>query len=263
MNVQEEKSFSIVIDLGLTHSSVAYYDIVKNEPILIEDEIGKERIASCRIIGRDECDVSYEDREHWPFKLKSRDDGSAYIECYNPLTQESEEFEPEEISGIILKYLYEIAQAKLGNQPISNVVVTVPAEFNDIQRASILLACKLSGTKNVELANEPTAAIAGYKRKYPNSLKNGDRIVVIDFGGTLDVTCFKIVNDSVVVESSGGNQDLGGNEFDNVMNDIIKKRIEKVIPGYYKQKQVMTQKETIFNKKLTKLKKNQKELKLN
>ncbi|EDR27766.1 chaperone protein DNAK, putative [Entamoeba dispar SAW760] len=292
----EKVSISIGIDLGLTHSSVAYYDIVRNESILIQDEIGKEQIASCvslsqlnnigfavvgnlakydinnkciiydnkRIIGRDERDVSYEDREHWPFKLKSRDDGSAYIECYNPLTQESEEFEPEEISGMILKYLYEITQARLGNHPILNVVVTVPAEFNDRQREATLLACKLAGIKNVELENEPTAAIIEYKREHPNLLKNGDRIVVIDFGGgILYVSCCKIVNDNVIIESSGGNQNLGGNDFDNVMIDIIIERIEKVIPGYYEKKIGITQKEKIiFNKKIIRLKEESERIKI-
>ncbi|EDR23381.1 heat shock protein, putative [Entamoeba dispar SAW760] len=132
MNVQEEFSTSIGIDLGLTYSSVAYYDIIKNEPIILQDEIGKEQIVS------------------YPFEVKTRDNESTCIECYNPLNQESEEFEPEEISGMILKYLYEIAQAKLGNHPISNVIVTVPAEFNDRQREATLLACKLAGIKNVE-----------------------------------------------------------------------------------------------------------------
>ncbi|EDR26534.1 heat shock protein 70kD, putative [Entamoeba dispar SAW760] len=141
-----------------------------------------------RIIGRDEDDVDYED---YPFEVKGRDNGIAYIECYNPLTQESEGFEPEEISGMILKYLYEIAQEKLGNHPISNVVVTVPVDFNDKQRDATLLACKLAGIKNVSIEDEPIAAIIEYKREYPNLLKKGDKIVVIDFGGTLDVTCCK------------------------------------------------------------------------
>ncbi|EDR22223.1 chaperone protein DNAK, putative [Entamoeba dispar SAW760] len=294
----EENSFSIGIDLGTTFSSVAYYDPVKGEPVVLQDETGKEQVASwisisqlatsgfavvgnvarydihseCiiydskRIIGRDESDVSYDDREHWPFEVKGKDNGSAYIECYNPKTQESEEFEPEEISGMILRYLYENAQAKLGNHPISNVVVTVPVDFNDRQRNATLLACKLAGIKNVELANEPTAAIAGYKRvkEYPNSLKNGDKVVVIDFGGgTLDVSCCKIVNDNIIVESSGGNQNLGGNNFDNVMIDIIKERIEESIPGYYEKKQGMTQKEKIaLNKKLVKLKKESEKIKI-
>ncbi|EDR23652.1 chaperone protein DNAK, putative [Entamoeba dispar SAW760] len=258
----EENSFSIGIDLGTTFSSVAYYDPVKGEPVVLQDESGKEQVASwisisqfdksgytligsnaksdinteCaiydskRIIGRDESDVSYDDREHWPFKIKGKDNGSAYIQqC-----------------------------------PISNVVVTVPVDFNDRQREATLLACKLAGIKNVELANEPTAAIAGYKRENPNSLKNGDKVVLIDFGGgTLDVSCCKIVNDNIIVESSGGNQNLGGNDFDNVMTDIIKERIEDGIPGYYEKKQGMTQKEKIaLNKKLVRLKKESEKIKI-
>ncbi|EDR28488.1 heat shock protein 70kD, putative [Entamoeba dispar SAW760] len=295
MAVEEDPAF-IGIDLGTTFSSIVYYDTIRKEPVLIEDETGKEQTASWislsqldtggsvvvgnvarnstnlvyviydskRIIGKNESDVNYEDRERWPFDVRSRDNGCAYIECYNPLTQNTEGFEPEEVSGMILKYLYGIAQNKLGNRPISNVVVTVPVDFNDRQRDATLLACKLAGIKNVSLANEPTAAIIEYKREYPNSLKGGDKIVVIDFGGgTLDVTCCKIANDSIIVESCGGNQNLGGNDFDNVMIDIIKERIKESIPGYYKRKRGMTQKEKIIlNKKLIRLKKESERVKI-
>ncbi|EMH75263.1 heat shock protein 70, putative [Entamoeba histolytica HM-1:IMSS-B] len=143
----EQNSFSIGIDLGTTYSSIAYYDITRGESVIVQDELGKEQVASwvslsqldksgytiignsakneanneCviydskRIIGRGECDVNYEDRDNWPFEVKSRNNGSAYIECYNPQTQSAEEFEPEEISGMILKHMYDIAQASLKN----------------------------------------------------------------------------------------------------------------------------------------------------
>ncbi|GAB1222112.1 hypothetical protein ENUP19_0093G0035 [Entamoeba nuttalli] len=292
----ESDSFSIGIDLGLAYSSVSYYDIVRKESVIVQDEQNQEQVASwvslsqldksgytiigdsaksdansdCviydskRIIGRDEEDVNYEHHDNWPFEVKSRDNGSAYIECYNPQTQGAEEFEPEEISGMILKHMYDIAQRRLHYCQITNVVVTVPVDFNDRQRDLTLLACKLAGIKNVELANEPTAAIVAYKREYPNSLKEGDKIVVIDFGGgTLDVACCKIINDSTKVESSGGDQDLGGNDFDKVMMDIIKEKVEEGIPGYYEKKRGMARKEkTTYKKKLVRLKKEAERIKI-
>ncbi|GAB1228262.1 hypothetical protein ENUP19_0388G0015 [Entamoeba nuttalli] len=286
----EQDIFSIGIDLGTTYSSIAYCKSKNNEINIIQDEQNKNQVASwvslsqlgnngntivgnsakddihseCiiydskRIIGRDESDVNYEDRDNWPFKVKSRNNGRAYIECYNPQTQGAEEFEPEEISGMILKHLYDKAQMKISNNAITNVVITVPVDFNDKQRDATLLACQLAGIKNVTLENEPTAAIVEYKREYPNSLKEGDRVVIIDFGGgTLDVACCKIGSDNNVnVESNGGDQDLGGNDFDKVMIDIIKKKVEKDIPGYYEKKRGMTQKAKImYKKKLIRLKK--------
>ncbi|GAB1226666.1 hypothetical protein ENUP19_0299G0002 [Entamoeba nuttalli] len=293
----ESDSFSIGIDLGTTYSSVSYYDIVRKESVILQDEQKKEQVASwvslsqldksgytiigdgaksdansdCviydskRIIGRNESDVNYEHRDNWPFEVKSRDNGNAYIECYNPKTQSSEAFEPEEISGMILKHMYDIAQMRLNNKIISNVIVTVPVDFSDRQRDATLLACKLAGIKNVELVNEPTAAIVEYKKEYPDSLKNGDRVLVIDFGGgTLDVTCCRIINDNnIKVESSGGDQDLGGNEFDIVMMDIIKEKVEECIPGYYEKKRGMTQKEKLmYKKKLIRLKKEAERIKI-
>ncbi|GAB1221131.1 hypothetical protein ENUP19_0065G0006 [Entamoeba nuttalli] len=292
----ESDSFSIGIDLGTTYSSVAYYDIVRKESVILQDEQAKEQVASwvslsqldksgymiigdgaksdansdCviydskRIIGRDESDVNYEHRDNWPFKVKSRYNGRAYIECYNTKTFDDEKFEPEEISGMILKHMYDIAQASLKNGQITNVIVTVPVDFKDKQRDATLLACKLAGIKNVELVNEPTAAIVAYKKEYPNSLKNGDRVLVIDFGGTLDVTCCRIINDNnIKVESSGGDQDLGGNDFDKVMMDIIKEKVEEGIEGYYEKKRGMARKEkTTYKKKLVRLKKEAERIKI-
>ncbi|EMS15381.1 chaperone protein DNAK, putative [Entamoeba histolytica HM-3:IMSS] len=293
----EENKSSIGIDLGTTYSSVAYFDVVKGEPVILQDELGKEQVASwvslsqldksgnvvvgnaarnntqqtCviydskRIIGRNECDVNYEHCDNYPFEVKCRDNGSVCIECYNPKTQDVEEFEPEEISGMILKYIYDIVKRRIGNNTISNVVVTVPVDFNDTQRNATLLACQLAGVENVELANEPTAAIVAYKREYPNSLKEGNRVLVIDFGGgTLDVACCKIINDNYIkVESSGGDQNLGGNDFDKVMIDIIKEKVEESVKGYYEKKRGMTQKEKIIlNKKLIRLKKEAERIKI-
>ncbi|GAB1226680.1 hypothetical protein ENUP19_0301G0021 [Entamoeba nuttalli] len=292
----EQNSFSVGIDLGTTYSSAAYCSSVINTPTLVQDEAGNKQVASwvslsqldtsgnvvvgnaarnstysdCviydskRIIGRNKEEVNYEDRDNWPFEVKSRDNGSAYIECYNPKTQDIEEFEPEEISGMILKHMYNIVKRRIGNNTISNVVVTVPVDFNDRQRDATLLACKLAGIKNVELANEPTAAIVAYKKEYPNSLKEGDKIVVIDFGGgTLDVTCCNVLDDSTKVESSGGDQNLGGNDFDKVMIDIIKEKVEECIEGYYEKKQGMEQKEKItLSKKLIRLKKEAERIKI-
>ncbi|EDS88718.1 heat shock protein 70 putative [Entamoeba histolytica] len=293
----EQDSFSIGIDLGTTYSSIGYFDVIKGESVILQDDLGKEQVASwvslsqlttggfmtigdgakndanseCviydskRIIGRDEGEVNYEDCDKWPFEVKGRDNGSAYIECYNPQTQGIEEFEPEEISGMILKHMYDIAQMRLNNKVITNVVVTVPVDFKDKQRNATLLACKLAEIKNVELVNEPTAAIVAYKREYPNSLTEGNRVVVIDFGGgTLDVACCRIGKDeNIQVESSGGDQNLGGNDYDIVMMDIIKQRVEDGVEGYYEKKQGMTQQEKIIlNKKLIRLKKEAERIKI-
>ncbi|EKE38835.1 heat shock protein 70, putative [Entamoeba nuttalli P19] len=114
----------------------------------------------------------------------------------------------------------------LQNGQITNTVATVPNYFNKKQRDTTLFVYKVALIKSVELVNESTAVIIEYKREYPSSLKEGDKIVVIDFGGgTLDIACCRIIHgNNVKVYSSGDDQDLGVNDFGIIMMDIIKER---------------------------------------
>ena len=117
------------------------------------------------------------------------------------------------------------------NCEIGEVVVTVPAEFTHEQRKATETACRLVGLKRVTLLNEPTAAVLDYQRylisEGKEELVKGANVLVIDFGGgTLDINCCEMKdNHDVTVVKNGGSQDLGGNNFDFVMQDVIKQKI--------------------------------------
>ncbi|EDR23940.1 heat shock protein, putative, partial [Entamoeba dispar SAW760] len=189
------------------------------------------------------------------------------MEVYNPLTQENEIFEPEEISGMILKYLSFMAKSKLKNTQISNVIITSPTEFDDKKRNAILAACKLAGIENVGLANEPVAALLEYKRTHNDILSNGSKVVVIDFGGgTLDICCCKIQGNETNTISIGGDKNLGGNDFDSALMELIEKKIyssELVDKTYFKKRQGMShcEKEKII-KAINRLKKEAERVKI-
>ena len=65
--------------------------------------------------------------------------------------------------------------------------MTVPAYFNDKQRAETLDACQLAGLDIIRVIDEPTAAVIAYGL---NEKKPGlKRVLVVDFGGaTYDVS---------------------------------------------------------------------------
>lgn len=123
------------------------------------------------------------------------------------------QFRPEEISALILKYLKECAEAKLGGIVISRAVITIPANFNDMQRQATIKAGKLSGFSKIVLINEPTAAALVYEDHFERSQKRN--LLVFDFGGgTLDVSLLSIEGNDRDVIGTAGVPRLGGEDID-------------------------------------------------
>ncbi len=126
-------------------------------------------------------------------------------------------FTPEEVSSFILRKIKTDAEAFLG-EPVTQVVITVPAYFNDNQRQATKDAGELAGLEVVRLINEPTAASLAYGI---DKLDKDLRILVFDFGGgTLDVTIMEFGPDPDTgsglfqVISTAGDTQLGGTDMD-------------------------------------------------
>ena len=100
---------------------------------------------------------------------------------------------PEDISALLLFELKQQAQKFLGIENIQDVVITVPAYFNDKQREATMKAASLVGLNCIRLINEPTAAALSYA-----IIKNFDSrrlVLVFDLGGgTFDVSIVKVVS---------------------------------------------------------------------
>lgn len=120
-------------------------------------------------------------------------------------------FLPEEISALILGKLKADAQASLG-VPVEKAVITVPAYFNEAQRAATKRAGEIAGLEVVRILNEPTAAALAYGME---RLENRCRVAVFDLGGgTFDISILELNEGVFQVLSTNGNTRLGGDDID-------------------------------------------------
>lgn len=131
-------------------------------------------------------------------------------------------YRPEEVSALILKRLAEDAGVALGEE-ISQVVVTVPAYFDDAQRRATQDAGRIAGLDVVRVLNEPTAAALAYGL---SSGFNGTVLVYDLGGGTFDVSVLTIKDGEFLILATGGDRNLGGFEWDNELMMMLNERYQ-------------------------------------
>ncbi len=132
-------------------------------------------------------------------------------------------YSPEELSAMILGKLKADAEKRLG-EPISEAVITVPAYFNDSQRAATKDAGRIAGLEVKRIINEPTAAALAYGF----DKKKNEKIAVFDFGGgTFDISILEVGDDVIEVKSTDGDARLGGKDIDQKIIDWLATEFQK------------------------------------
>ncbi len=240
------------IDLGTTNSAMAI--MRGGEPQIIENAEGArttpsiiatsktgERVAGLiarrqavtnpkntiyqikRFIGHnfDEPAVQ-KDKAVVPFEMRKSANGGIEVEMSGKWHR------PEEISAMILQKLKADAEKRLG-EPITEAVITVPAYFNDAQRAATRDAGKIAGLDVKRIINEPTAAALAYGF----DKKKDEKVAVFDFGGgTFDISVLEVTmgtegEGSIEVRSTDGDAHLGGKDIDQKIIDWIATEFQK------------------------------------
>ncbi len=225
-----EERLAVGIDLGTTNSLVA---TVRNGSVeVLGDEHGHKLLPSVvRYLANGEVHVGHEAREYAsqdPYntiasvkRIMGRSAAELRNSEYMPydmtdgegmvkLRTVQGEKSPVEISAEILYKLKKRAEETLGGELVG-AVVTVPAYFDDSQRAATKDAAKLAGINVLRLLNEPTAAALAY------GLDKGAEGIYIVFdlgGGTFDVSVLRMTKGVFEVLATGGNSQLGGDDFD-------------------------------------------------
>ena len=237
----------IGIDLGTTNSCVAFLD--NGDPVVIPNAEGSRTTPSVVGFGKDgerrvgtvakrQAQTNPDDtvyavkrlmgqefdsdtvREHAslvPYRVIQNTNGDAWVHAGG------RDYSPPEISAMILETLKGVAEGYL-SEKITEAVITVPAYFNDAQRAATKAAGQIAGLDVKRIINEPTAAAL----TYGFDQKEGKRIVVYDLGGgTFDVSILEIASGVFKVRSTAGDTHLGGEDFDNRLVQELLSRFKK------------------------------------
>ena len=165
-----------------------------------------------RIIGKSYYELDIADKTLPQYITEHH--GKPYIKINDDLLS------PETVSShILLKVKSEVQNCY--DKKINQIVITVPAYFDNRQRLATKTACHLAGLKVSRVINEPTAASLCY---YLN--KKNENIIVYDLGGgTLDVSLLEIDDDVLDVIATSGDTHLGGADIDMLIFKHISKRI--------------------------------------
>ena len=241
----------IGIDLGTTYSCVG---VIKNGvPEIVANDQGNRTTPSWvsfgngeRFIGeaaKNQSDSNFKNTIHDSKRLigKNYDDPSIQDDIKNFSCQvfckenkpffrvehnkETLELSPEEVSSMVLVKMKEVAESYLG-ETVKQAVITVPAYFNDAQRQATKDAGAIAGLEVLRIINEPTAAALAYGiDKMTSKEKN---VLVFDMGGgTHDVTLLTIEDGVFEVKATAGDSHLGGEDFDSLVVDYLKKEFMK------------------------------------
>ena len=218
------------IDLGTTYSCIATLDRNANPEVIRNQADASDTLASAVffesadnvVIGNSAKDMIETDGER-VVQFVKREIGKPNAKSYE---FDDKTYTPVEISALILKRLKQMVEEQGGS--VDDVVITCPAYFGLEERNATKKAGEMAGMNVLNLINEPTAAALSYCAR---QFQEERTILVYDLGGgTFDVTIVKmalVMNadgnevQKVTVVATGGNDRLGGKDWDDRLFDSI------------------------------------------
>ena len=143
---------------------------------------------------------------------------------------------PQFISALLLMKI-KIDAAKFLGEEVTRAVITVPANFNDVQRQATRDAGSIAGLDVVRLIPEPVAAAVAYGA---GKLTQSEKVLVFDMGaGTLDVSVIEADGHNFFeVLATSGPTDLGGIDMTEEIVRWLVSKMGRSAPGKQSQAQI-------------------------
>lgn len=239
------------IDLGTTFSCVSTYEFKSGNVTVYKDEDGKNIIPSVVAILQNDTLVGYRAVDqieinsrntifdakrfigqtftqneidsitsNYAFHVGIGEDRKAFFKV--KLQNETRIFYPEDIGAIILRKLKKMVEKEI-DRDIKLAVISVPADFDELQRNATIEAGRRAGLKVVRVINEPTAAALAYGL---HKKEGTNVVIVVDFGGgTLDVSLLYVQGGMFVTMAMAGNNQLGGQDVNNNLIEFFRRKI--------------------------------------
>ena len=133
-------------------------------------------------------------------------------------------------------YLSKIKQTAAGELklPVSDVCLSCPPWFTDVQRRALIDAAEIAGLKPLRLLNDTTAAALGWgitKLDLPGPEEPPRRVCFIDIGhSNYTVSIIEFKKGELAVKSTAWDKNFGGRDFDKALVDHLAKEFK----GKYK-----------------------------
>ncbi|QDU80216.1 Chaperone protein DnaK [Polystyrenella longa] len=220
------KRHAVGIDFGTTYSSISCLNR-HGQPITIPNEYGEPSTPSALlfepgqeiVIGRRALERAIEQPEKvilYPKREIGKPNKKWYLN--------GETYTPVDLAALIIRKLLNHAERKVGR--IRTAVITVPAQFSEVQRQEVVAAGHKAGLKTVDIINEPVAAalchVLGTEGLWFTELTETQRILVFDLGGgTFDLSIVHYSPNEVQVIGGGGHLHLGGLDWSHKLEEYL------------------------------------------
>ena len=212
----------IGIDLGTTNSLISVFE--EDGPRLIKNSLGKVLTPSVVSLDGDVLvcgDIAKARLVTHPGQTAATFKRTMGANRVYKLGKKK--FSSADLSAVVLQSLKQDAENDLG-QEIRDVVISVPAYFNELQRKAVHAAGIMAGLEPKRLINEPTAAALAYGLQDLDAESN---LLVFDLGGgTFDVSILEVFDGVMEVKATAGDAYLGGEDFTDKIIEHLQPRLK-------------------------------------
>jgi molecular chaperone DnaK len=223
---------AVGIDLGTTYSSIAYLN-PQGEPVSIPNADGEPTTPSVVLFEPSGQAVVGVEALRNAIVAPERvvQHAKRWIgDAEKKWTIDGRDFTPVDVSALIIRQLLADAESRIGK--VTRAVVTVPAQFSDLQRRDTVRAGQMAGLEQVEIINEPVAAalcyVLGSEGLWFTELAEDQRILVYDLGGgTFDLSLVSYRQNEVRVIATSGDLHLGGIDWNAALLEAISKQFAR------------------------------------